>query len=103
MFERAMERERLWAGEMVAVTVGGRRVLLVDVDGEVAAYPDRCCHQGVPLSQGKLKGGVITCSAHGWEYDARTGQGRNPRGVRLACLAVEIRDGEIWVDVQPPG
>jgi toluene monooxygenase system ferredoxin subunit len=101
MFERAMRRDRLWAGEMVSVTLSERRILLVDVDGQVAAYADRCCHQGVPLSKGQLREGIITCSAHGWEYDARTGQGRNPAGVSLTRVPVEIREGEIWVDVQP--
>jgi toluene monooxygenase system ferredoxin subunit len=94
-----MARHELWAGEMTAVSVEGRRVLLLDVDGEVHAYPDRCLHQAVPLSQGKLDRGVLTCAAHGWEYDARSGQGLNPTGVALACLPVEIRDGHIWVEV----
>jgi toluene monooxygenase system ferredoxin subunit len=103
MFQRVMARDELWTGEMIGVLVGGRKVLLLDVGGEVVAFPDRCRHQGVPLSQGKLQAGIITCSAHGWEYDARTGRGRNPSDVALPRLAVEIRDGEIWVDVQPPG
>jgi toluene monooxygenase system ferredoxin subunit len=99
MFHRAMEREALWAGEMVSVAIAGRRVLLIDLEGEVVAYPDRCCHQGVPLSQGKLAGGVLTCSAHGWQYDARTGRGCNPTGIVLTRLAVEIRGADIWVEL----
>jgi toluene monooxygenase system ferredoxin subunit len=99
MFHRAMEREALWTGEMVSVSIAGRQVLLIDLEGEVVAYPDRCRHQGVPLSQGKLAAGVLTCSAHGWQYDARTGQGCNPTGVALPRLAVEIRGADIWVDL----
>jgi toluene monooxygenase system ferredoxin subunit len=99
MFHRAMEREALWMGEMVSVSIAGKQVLLIDLEGEVVAYPDRCRHQGVPLSQGKLAGGVLTCSAHGWQYDARSGRGCNPTGVALLRLPVEIRGADIWVDL----
>jgi toluene monooxygenase system ferredoxin subunit len=98
-FRKVMERQALWTGEMVSVTIDGRRVLLIDVDGEVSAFPDRCCHQGVPLSQGKLAGDRLICGAHGWEYDARTGRGRNPSGVALPRFTVEIRGGDIWIEV----
>jgi toluene monooxygenase system ferredoxin subunit len=99
MFYKAYPRDSLWAGEMLQVEVQGRKVLLVDVDRQVKAYEDRCCHKGVPLSQGRLEGAVLTCSAHEWQYDARTGRGLNPAGVALVQLPVEVRDGHIWVDV----
>jgi nitrite reductase/ring-hydroxylating ferredoxin subunit len=42
---------------------------------------------------------VLTCSAHGWQYDARSGRGCNPTGVALLRLPVEIRGADIWVDL----
>ena len=36
---------------------------------------------------------------HQWQYDARTGQGVNPRGVALRALPMKIEDGGIWVEV----
>jgi toluene monooxygenase system ferredoxin subunit len=84
----------LWRGEMRAVDVDGRAVLLVNVDGNVHAYDDRCPHLGSELSQGSLDGGILTCSAHEWSFDCRLGRSINPGGVSLRRLAVQI-DGEI--------
>jgi toluene monooxygenase system ferredoxin subunit len=92
----------LWSGEMRAVSLAGQQVLLVHVDGAVRAFVDRCVHQRMPLSRGRLSGRVLTCAAHEWQYDVVTGRGVNPGGVALTPFPVEIRDGGIWVDVTPP-
>ena len=95
----------LWSGEMRAVKVEGQAVLLVNVEGTLRAYRDRCPHQRLPLSMGRLEGCVLTCRAHEWQYDVVSGQGTNPRGVSLSPFALEVRDGAVWVDVsgQPDG
>ena len=59
---------------------------------------DRCAHLGVALSTGSLAAGVITCPAHHYCYDARTGAGINPSTVRLRRLPVQICDGVLYVD-----
>jgi toluene monooxygenase system ferredoxin subunit len=103
MFHKALARESLWQGEMLPLEVAGRRLILIDVGGEVRAFEDRCPHQGVPLSRGRLQGHVLTCWAHHWQYDARTGCGINPQGVELRRLPVEVRGGDIWVEVERGG
>jgi toluene monooxygenase system ferredoxin subunit len=89
----------VWSGEKVGVVVKGRPVLLVNVDGVVCAYEDRCRHKGVRLSEGRLEGPVLTCAAHGWQYDARTGHGINPESVALPRYEVKIENGDILVDL----
>jgi toluene monooxygenase system ferredoxin subunit len=74
-------------------------VLLVNVDGRISAFEDRCAHLAVPLSEGKLEGGVLVCRAHEWRYDALTGESINPRGARLRPFPVLLRDGKLLVDV----
>ena len=98
MFHRALTLDDLWSGEMRAVVVGGRRLLLVRVGDHVGAYEDRCAHQGVCLSEGRLEGREIVCRAHEWRYDACTGRGVNPASVRLRAAAVRLQDGVIFVD-----
>jgi toluene monooxygenase system ferredoxin subunit len=99
MWRRVTRLEDLWIGEMRAANVEGRAVLLINVAGQVRAFEDRCAHQGVPLSRGRLREGVLTCSVHEWQYDAATGQGLNPCGVSLRSFPVEVRDGDIWVEI----
>jgi toluene monooxygenase system ferredoxin subunit len=92
-------RADLWEGEMARVDVDGTPVLLVNVGGSVRAYHDRCPHLGVALSCGRLAGGVLTCGAHGWCYDAHTGRGLNPRGVALRPVAIAIQGEEVCVEM----
>ena len=98
MYQLATTLSRLWCGEMCAVNLGGRRLLLVRVDGQVCAYEDRCAHQGVPLSDGRLEGREIVCHAHEWRYDACTGRGTNPLGAQLRTCPVRIEGERVLVD-----
>ncbi|WP_437487570.1 Rieske (2Fe-2S) protein [Sorangium sp. So ce1014] len=51
----------------------GRRFACVLRGGEVHALDDRCPHQGYPLSEGALRGGVLTCAWHNWKFDIASG------------------------------
>jgi toluene monooxygenase system ferredoxin subunit len=99
--EPTVPTDDLWEGEMRGVVARRRKILLLRLDGVVRAYEDRCAHLGVPLSEGTLAGGVLTCRAHCYEYDARTGAGLNPQTVCLTCIRAEERDGRIFVEVEP--
>ena len=99
-FRRVANADSLWSGEMRGVVVEGRRILLVNVDGQVSAFRDQCLHLSVPLSEGHLRGRTLVCSAHEWEYDPCTGRGVNPEGIQLEQYAVRQEDDAIWVDVE---
>ena len=83
-FAKATTLDELWIGEKLGVVVAGRPVLLVNVEGTVCAYEDRCRHKGVALSLGKLEGTSSPAAVHGWVYDACTGAGINPESAQ-AC------------------
>jgi toluene monooxygenase system ferredoxin subunit len=90
----------LWEGDMAAVTVAGQSVLLVNVDGTVRAYSNRCPHQASGLDEGDLDGQTLTCAKHLWEFDAVTGQGINPDDARLTSFGCKVGDdGTIHVDI----
>lgn len=93
----------LWPGEMAGVTCGPSPVLVVHAGGALRVYPDRCLHQGVALSEGRLDGDVLTCRAHGWQYDACTGAGINPAGVALRRLPLRIEGDRVAVDMDGDG
>lgn len=60
-------------GAMRAVVAGLTPVLLVNVDGTIYALHNLCPHLSVPLSLGKLEGCVVTCLAHGSQFDVTSG------------------------------
>jgi nitrite reductase/ring-hydroxylating ferredoxin subunit len=77
-------------GERKLFTVGGRPIVVFNLEGEFFAMLNRCPHQGASLCDGYVTGFVssshageyifdrmgeiIRCPWHGWEFDIRTGQ-----------------------------
>ena len=98
-FAPVMAAAELWDGDMTASTIGDCNVLLIRLDGAVYAYENRCAHLGTALSKGRLDGPVLTCSAHHWRYDVRSGRGVNPAAACLKRFEAKIENGMILVDV----
>jgi toluene monooxygenase system ferredoxin subunit len=96
----AASLDDIWAGEMTAVNVGAAEVLLCNLDGTLVAYEDRCPHLASPLSEGALDGGVLTCGAHEWQFDARTGRGVNPASACLRPYPVRLDGEQIFVGLR---
>jgi nitrite reductase/ring-hydroxylating ferredoxin subunit len=59
-------------------------VLAVLADGRTFVAPDRCPHDGRPLSDGFLDGDRLVCARHGWEFDLATGCSPGRPHVRIA-------------------
>ena len=87
---KAFPAADLWGGEMVGVDVSGVRILLVREDDQILAFADRCPH---------MEDGIITCAAHGWQFDSRSGCGVNPVLARLSTFPVVVDGADILVDV----
>lgn len=96
-FVEIAAEDELWDGEMESYDVDGAEILLVRVDGEYRAYDGICPHQSSSLVEGRLEGSTLTCSAHEWVFDARTGQGINPQAACLKRREVRISDGSVLV------
>jgi toluene monooxygenase system ferredoxin subunit len=91
----------LWAGELTGVRLGEKKIVLVNVGGEIRAFADRCPHLGFQLSEGDIEGRTLTCANHGWEFDALTGRGTNPGNCQLTVFDTRVRDGQI--EILAPG
>lgn len=98
-FQKIATLDELWSGEMMARECEGQPVLLVNIEGTIRAYADVCPHLGTRLSEGSLNRNVLVCSTHGWEFDAHSGKGVNPRSACLQSFAVQVENGDILVDV----
>jgi toluene monooxygenase system ferredoxin subunit len=96
-FVRVCSVGEIWEGEMEAFEVGNRQVLVINVGGELRAYQGICPHQSVSLVEGKLEGCVLTCRAHLWQFDARTGAGINPAKARLERFPIRIAGNDVLI------
>ena len=76
---------------------------VLDANGAVRAYVNVCPHRAQPVDVGDgrlwLDSGEIECQAHGARFDPATGActGGPCNGRPLTPLAVENRDGAIWL------
>jgi toluene monooxygenase system ferredoxin subunit len=92
----------LWEGEMVGLRIGKEDVLVVNLGAEgVHAFDNRCPHASSRLSEGTLREGTLQCGTHLWEFDARTGDGINPRNCRLRSHAVKVEGDAVMIRFSP--
>lgn len=97
-FVRAVRVDDLAIGEPHRVEIGEHGVCLVRVDEGIYAFDDVCPHRGAALSEGRLRGTTLTCAAHTWEFDVRTGELLRLRAPD--CLTMrEVRVVDGWIDV----
>lgn len=87
-------------GTLKGARLGNELIVLANVDGDVYALEDQCSHQDFPLSDGELEGTDVICIYHGARFDACTGRNKALPAVRpVRSFPVEIRDGDVYVDV----
>lgn len=99
-FEKVCTLDDVWEGEMEVFSLGDQEVLVIHAEGgQVVACQAVCPHQDIPLVEGQLQGGVLTCRAHLWQFDALTGQGINPGGCELALYPVRLDGDDVLVDL----
>ena len=92
--------DQLWDGEMECFRAGDTTILLLKINGQFRAYQGHCPHQGAALVEGELEGGLLTCTAHGWQFDATSGQGVNPKSAHLKCFPVHVVERKVLIEVE---
>ena len=65
--------EEVPPGKMLGADVGGERILVANVGGELNAMRAKCNHMGGLLDKGTLDNNVVTCPLHGSKWDVKTG------------------------------
>jgi nitrite reductase/ring-hydroxylating ferredoxin subunit len=85
-------------GSLVASLNGHTLALFADGD-DVHAVDNRCPHRGFPLHRGTVDDGILTCHWHHARFDLATGGTFDQWADDLRAFPVELRDGEVWVDL----
>jgi phenylpropionate dioxygenase-like ring-hydroxylating dioxygenase large terminal subunit len=80
--------------------------LFRDGTGQAGAVLDRCPHRNVPLSFGRVAGGLLQCAYHGWRFDPSgtcrevpglCGEPPDRRARAVTAFPTRERDGFVWV------
>jgi nitrite reductase/ring-hydroxylating ferredoxin subunit len=98
-WQRAIPLAELEPQAVKMLRIDGRQIALFNTGDAIRACDNRCPHEGYPLSEGSLSPDcILTCNWHNWKFNLETGDNLYG-GDRLRTYPVEIRGGEIWVDL----
>ena len=91
------DTNELGAGQMKPFALDGRRLLLVNADGDYYVIDEMCSHEDYSLALGCIKGSRIKCSLHGSYFDLATGQPLDePADEPIRTYPVKLEGGRIW-------
>lgn len=61
--------------------LGPHGVVVCRIDGTLHAVEDNCSHREAKLSEGRLRGPLLTCPLHGAQFDVRDGAPQGPPAI----------------------
>jgi nitrite reductase (NADH) small subunit len=98
---RVVHLDDIAESEPYRVVLDGQAILLTKIDGEPHAISDVCPHNGSSLSEGLIKDGCVTCSAHLWRFSLHDGARQGMPEVRVMVYGTRLTaDG--WVEIEVP-
>lgn len=86
-------------GGALRASVEGVPVAIWRVGGAFFAMEDRCPHAGHTLHDGDLRGCVVVCPLHGWDFDVRTGfRPGGADGWPIPCFRVVVEGDALHLE-----
>ncbi len=80
-----------------AVQVDGRDLAVFLVGEQVRCLDGLCPHEGGPMAEGELAGGIVTCPWHGWAFHCDDGRSVDGEACSLRTYPVKVEDGRVFV------
>ncbi len=87
-------------GKKLALTVNGKKIVLIRHRGNLFVLSNVCPHQGAPLSDGVTDNGHIVCKYHGWRFRLQDGSFSGNPNLKIATYAVSEREDCVYVCLQ---
>ncbi len=85
----------------ITVQPNGKTLVLFLYGERVYALDNRCPHMGFPLDKGSVEDGILSCHWHHARFDLASGGAFDLWADDIESFPVEVRDGEIFVDLSP--
>lgn len=104
--------DELKPGERKLVEIDGVEIAMINSEGKLYAFRNRCPHQGVEMIYGAISGAmlpsnpgefiygcenqIVRCPLHGWEFDMKTGKSLfSPDKVSIGSYDIQEVEGSI--------
>jgi 3-phenylpropionate/trans-cinnamate dioxygenase ferredoxin subunit len=92
---KVAETSGIASGQMKAIKLAEKEVLIANVNGVYYAIGNICTHQGGDLSKGTLEGTTVTCPKHKSKFDVTTGKVIS--GPKIPLIHPKIKDETAYV------
>jgi 3-phenylpropionate/trans-cinnamate dioxygenase ferredoxin subunit len=92
---KVAETSEIPLGQMKAVKIDEKEVLIANVNGVYYAIGNICTHMGGNLSKGMLEGNTVTCPRHKSKFDVTTG--KVVSGPKIPLMHPKIKDEPTYV------
>jgi 3-phenylpropionate/trans-cinnamate dioxygenase ferredoxin component len=87
-------------GSLLGVQANGRRICLVNVEGEIYALQDNCSHRDFPLSAGTIEDSTVVCNWHGARFDPVSGRALSLPAIKpVKTFEVKVEGEDILLRV----
>jgi nitrite reductase (NADH) small subunit len=86
-------------GTAKELMAGDQVIALFNADGMFYAMDGICPHAGGPLGEGTLRGTIITCPWHGWQFDVTTGANCLNARIVHTCFPVQVQGNDVLVEI----
>ena len=105
---KVAETSEINLGQMKAVKLAEKEVLIANINGTYYAIGNICTHEKGDLSKGTLEGNIVTCPRHKSKFDVTTGKVvsgpkilfMHPKINDEPVYAVKVEGKDILVEVQ---
>ncbi|MBL4756728.1 MAG: NifU family protein [Rhizobiales bacterium] len=84
-------------GGVLKLKIASENVLLSKNGDIVSCFQNACAHLNLPLDEGEIVGGILTCPHHGFQYDLQSGECLTAPEVQLQPHAVRVINGLVEV------
>ena len=96
---KATTLDQIIENRILAVRVNNHDVILYKQCDNISCYRNSCSHLGFALDKGKVEKGIITCSAHEFQYDLKTGECLTVPDISLQSYEVKVKYNNVYIKV----
>jgi 3-phenylpropionate/trans-cinnamate dioxygenase ferredoxin subunit len=93
-FVKVAETSEIPLGQMKAVKLGEKEVLVANVKGTYYAIGNKCTHMAGELGKGTLEENIVTCPRHKSKFDVTTGKVIS--GPKVPLIHPKIKDEPVF-------
>ena len=91
--------DQIREGGVKSLKILARNVAVFRLGGQLYGLEADCKHMRASIAYGTIDGDVITCPAHGWRYNIKSGECLNESWAKLKTYPVEVVDGVVFLEI----